>query len=557
MDRTLRHLDQLCPASARFAADFNPHWLLKASGYRSTQARQPLRQAAMARSPDQPTRCPMSRVPRAASSSWGGPFLVAPIACAAGLAVAVAGPLALLGAVAAVLGLALSFGRPHWTLAALAVVNFAAISDGTLVGEVSIAAAAEPLRPVVLGAAVVQAISLWLSGDARNALAVTGPTIPLLVVVFASILDSTTFPVEGENSIAFAALLLSVGFMAAFLARDARNCESAVVALAAAYGAMGLLNALLAPLVEEPFLQTSSGPRFQGLLENPNSIGLLASVGISLLVAAGLASGASRSRKRACLTGAAILGVQLLLSVSRSGLAGATLSLIVLFVILSRGRLQLRAVVGLLLVSAAAVIALTGVAGQISEALRLTTTSIAGGRVGVLSQALELVPQRPLLGHGYGSERTLVESLGDIPGGFTGAYAGNVFVGLLLEMGFLGLFAFAIASAVPLIRFAQLRRQLRRIGGVTPAPEIAVWPAVAVAGLTNAQGESFLVRPGGISAPVIWFALAMCTALGVEALRRSKTSPNPSARVRARNPRGAAAEDVRLAVEVSRRRSCG
>lgn len=423
----------------------------------------------------------------------------------------------MLAAAAAVLALVLSVGRAHWTVAALVFVNLAAVADGSLMGNVSLADAAQPLRPIVLGAAAVQATRLLLRGDARGAFAVNAPMIPLLIVVAASIAWSAHLPVEAENSIAFATLLLSVGVIAAFAARDARVRQKVLFAVALAYGAMGFLNVLLLPVVDTAFRATASGPRFQGLLENPNSVGLLASAGIPLLIAAGLATQSSLFQRRLWLTGAAVLGVQLLLSVSRSGLAGAIAAVLVLFVILTRGRATLRAMAMVVLASVITVLLLAGVAARVAEALRLGTAARAGGRVEVLPQARELIAQRPLLGHGYGSERGLFESLGDIPG-FTGSYAGNVFVDLMLEMGVLGLLTFGIACAVPLVHFSTFWRMRRAV-----QVEFAIWPAVAIGGLTNAQGESYLVRPGGIGAPVIWFALAICTALGLEARRRRQT----------------------------------
>jgi len=55
-------LEQLRARVRQFAADYNEHWLLERHGYRSPrQAREALRQTAMARSPRSPTKCPVKR----------------------------------------------------------------------------------------------------------------------------------------------------------------------------------------------------------------------------------------------------------------------------------------------------------------------------------------------------------------------------------------------------------------------------------------------------------------------------------------------------------------
>jgi O-antigen ligase len=146
----------------------------------------------------------------------------------------------------------------------------------------------------------------------------------------------------------------------------------------------------------------------------------------------------------------------------------------------------------------------------------------------VFSQAIDLIGERPIIGYGYGSERTLIESLGDVEG-FTGRYAGNVVVDILLEVGLLGLVAFLAVLVTAGLRVGALVRRRATL----PAEAVA-WPAVAVGGLANGLGESFLMRPGGISAPATWFALSMCSAVSLAVLAEphgqlhAHQSPDPA-----------------------------
>jgi O-antigen ligase len=167
---------------------------------------------------------------------------------------------------------------------------------------------------------------------------------------------------------------------------------------------------LLAPLIGG----LSFGARFSGLMENPNSVGLLTALLMPLAVERLL----SRGRFRDYL----LVGV-MVLSVVISGSRGGMLATLVgtTYVLWKARRRAF--VVGLLASVAAAILILASPHEREAEMMvdpyrRAPTLATGGGRVEVWPIALHIIRQRPFLGHGFGTEDLLFQSYGYDPESF-------------------------------------------------------------------------------------------------------------------------------------------
>lgn len=446
----------------------------------------------------------------------GEKLLAVSLSVVLAIVLVVKGPVAVFAACIGVSALVLGLLRLKYALFLLVLVNLLAVARAPLPGGLVLSDLAQSARPLVL--VIVSLHALWYAFEAGvPTMRLLAPTMPLLLVAAGSVVAAPSVPAEWENIFGLAALLAASAILAwPVSATDATN-RSAVLAVASAFGLVAALNVILAPLAGSPFAATDAGARFTGILENPNSVGLLGFAGVPLLFAAAKLRPVGSATRAGYLLLAALLLGEVFLSGSRAGLAGTAAAAAVLFVGLTRHRMALR-IGGACLIAGAAALAmsLTPLTAKLSELFRFTTLADAGGRRQAASLVLDEVRDRPFVGHGYGSSRGIFESFGQVPGGFTGLYAGNVFLDAALEIGLIGILALLIAFLVPLRRTGHIRR-LSREGRLVAL----TWTAVAVGGLVNAQGESFLVRPGGANAPVFWFSLAVCSATGWRALTLS------------------------------------
>jgi O-antigen ligase len=214
---------------------------------------------------------------------------------------------------------------------------------------------------------------------------------------------------------------------------------------------------------------------------------------------------------------ATLLVVEVFMSVSRAGILGLIASATIIVVELTRRRLGIRILVILLTISAAALLALSGVTGRLSVDLRLASLSGGSGRSAAWSWAVDQIGHRPPLGYGYGSSPdlfakfSLLDSLSPVSAGFVGSYAGNVFIDIGLELGLFGIIAFLTACAIALRRMrVGLNPQRLRPGGLAGSACLAMF----IGGVVDAQGESWVLAPGGVVTVAFWFALLFTAAAG-------------------------------------------
>jgi O-antigen ligase len=181
--------------------------------------------------------------------------------------------------------------------------------------------------------------------------------------------------------------------------------------------------------------------RFRGLMENPNSLGLLA--GVMFPVALERLH-ARRWPRYWVLVG--IMAVSLVLTASRGGILAALIgSAYVLWK--ARRRTFLAGAVALLFAAL-----WVGTSSRLKERwienpiLRAETIRTGSGRISeAWPAAMTIIGERPLLGHGFGTEDLLFEAYGYDPKSFrehTGSYLHNSYLGLTAQTGLVGALAF-------------------------------------------------------------------------------------------------------------------
>lgn len=255
---------------------------------------------------------------------------------------------------------------------------------------------------------------------------------------------------------------------------------------------------LLAPLLGG----LSFGERFSGLMENPNSVGLLT----ALLMPPAVERLLSRGRFRDYLL-VAVMVVSVVLSGSRGGMLA---TLIGTTYVLWKARKR-AFVLGLLASLAAAILILANPHEREAEMmvdpyLRAQTLATGGGRVEVWPVALRMIRQRPFFGHGFGTEDLLFQSYGYDPESFlqhTGSYLHNSYLGLTAQLGLVG----AVTFFLPLILFAY--RRIRASLGDARLEVTHALEGTLIAALVACLFESWIYSMGNSQAFPFWVCLVL------------------------------------------------
>jgi len=441
-------------------------------------------------------------------------------AAVAGVATYRTGPSILLLLSAGAIAAAALVSQIRWTLLGLVVANLMAVSKASLLGSsLSLATVGTPARNVALAILGAQlARQLIVHGLPLRAVI---HLLPLLAAVGLSLLAAPAVPVDGVKAPGFCLLIVGLAVLAWRVQVSDRSLRAVIFALAFAYGALVAANLVLLPFINQP----ASGPlqspavRFQGILENPNTVGSTSYVAVAALVgAAMLRPPASLSRRLALILAAVATG-EVVLAVSRGGMAALIVTAFTLFLCLTTRKPTTRLLTITFVAAVVSVTLLLGLGTSVSDNLRLNTAAAASGRTSTATLVIKSIGQQPLFGHGYGSEKQILRSFQDISGGiavaggqeYIGLYSGNVFLDCGLELGVIGLGSLLAAFAVPLI---QLTRFWRRPLSTTQQLSRAVFLAMALGGLTSVQSESYGLVLGGVSVTALWFSLGMCAASG-------------------------------------------
>ena len=236
--------------------------------------------------------------------------------------------------------------------------------------------------------------------------------------------------------------------------------------------------------------------RFRGIMENPNTVGLMA--GLTLPLAVGLVISRVGVPRLWWITVAGVAAVTLLLSQSRGGFVSGAVGVLVVFVLSHRGRRTLvGAVVGCLI----AVVLVLAVRGPTPAPSAVTSFAqrfqdrTGSGRLDAWKLSLELSAERPALGWGFGTTELVFGPPAAALPGWRGDLVPSAYLQALLELGPVGLTMLLVVVAHVLVRGWPGRR--------TSPLHAAVYGAV-VAGTIHASVEAGMLAAGSVFALNYW-----------------------------------------------------
>jgi hypothetical protein len=316
-----------------------------------------------------------------------------------------------------------------------------------------------------------------------------------------------------------------------------------VVLGAAAVAVAGLLTyAIKSRLAVEP--ATVSYPaRFRGIGENPNTDPILYGVAVPVCVWLALWLRSRPARLAAAAVGALLVGVTVAAQSRGALIAAAAGSLVPLLFVVRAGRRRVIAVaaLGVVMVLALGITTLPSslpptpssarpghgldvprnadltlpleidvgshfASGQARPHRHLLSAS---GRVQAWKGALHQAGERPVLGHGFGTEqRVFVDRFYS----FYSSLPENSYIGALLQLGVAGLLLLLAAIALPLV--------VARRGGAA----VAGCVGAAVAGAVAAFVQSYLWSVGGTATSVFWVCCLLAPAAAYAFARSASAS---------------------------------
>ena len=340
----------------------------------------------------------------------------------------------------------------------------------------------------------------WSRPEQRCAIALGG----FALVAAASVAWSVDAPLSAARASTF---LLLMGMIAASSLRwdDEGKIATDFSALAIAASVVGALNLFAYILAPEWAFDRS---RFQGILQNPNTIGV--SAGIALPLALGLRLRAVGFRRHLWTLAAICLFLPLVASQSRGGIVAALAGLGVLWLRTKKRSARhlvaaaLTIIVGLVGFGAVRSIAPELIPSQLDRAYArfaepAATETQGSGRLAAWDLALSIWAERPLTGWGFGTtEETFGARSGSIIDVFLGQHPHNGFLEVLLEIGPLGALLIVVALGTALLQLLRDRHDPLRAGVA----------GAFFGGLVLTGVESGITSAGSIYGFYFWFMFA-------------------------------------------------
>lgn len=368
-----------------------------------------------------------------------------------------------------------------------------------------------------------------------------GAMLAALAVV--SVAWSAAPRVSLERAVGFTVLLVTAAALGVGAAGRERRVGHLLLALAV--GAVGVAVAGLVHYAFSPeqaviAATTAQGPRYNGLGANPNSMSML--LAISLPIGAwALWEAGSRLAKTVGVAALLLVVGSISTSGSRGAIAGAVLGMLVFAAAAGgerRARLALAAVVGLVTVAGLAALELQRPAERntrvqleeqtitVPEGAELfrpldsdigwpgggrahpqrTLIGASTGRVRALEGGLGLAADRPVLGHGFGTEDHVFVDRYYL---FFSSRVENSYIAIALEIGVVGLALLLGLVGLVLVRAA------RSLGRLEPRRRraAAACMGAVTAGLVLGATQSYWTAPGSVAAPTFWLALSLLAAV--------------------------------------------
>jgi O-antigen ligase len=259
------------------------------------------------------------------------------------------------------------------------------------------------------------------------------------------------------------------------------------------------------------------GGRFQGLIESPNGLGAMGALTVPLIVR-------QVAIEESYIYHALVFLVvgEILLTGQRSSI-GITLGVFVFIYVMSYGKKSVKS--GIFILFLYSIVAYFMYREFLYEkVIRYETLENLSTRETIWGLMIGYIEEKPLIGHGFGTEDFLHEWYGvsAIEEGFRGIYAANSYIGLTAQTGILG----AATFFGPLVFIFCKSSLFGRTGGIRKVTMAAVLLAGLVLGIT----ESWTYAMGNLHCLSFWTIVMLLVRRSV--IRRA-AQPKSTPRTRA------------------------
>ncbi len=342
------------------------------------------------------------------------------------------------------------------------------------------------VRWAFLGALAFRGTMNWITGRVpKRFREVDFWAISFIGLAFFSFYYSILPALTLQKSAAISVFYLAVFWGVASYARE----EAAIVSVVRDLLKMG------AVIVVAGFFFIGQG-RYSGIFGNPNAVGAFSTFFMPLAI-----SFYFYERKPWMMTLIVLIVLGLILSDARAGILGTMVgTLYVLWYRFRNLRLPLAVVVLFLLVTLSLFCLLFG-AAWFFEYIRFNSLSTGSGRMDAWREILRLICLRPWTGFGFGTEEFLFYKFDIQFEEHAGAYAHNVYLGLVSQLGIVGACFFFGPLAIFWIRnaFHIDRSTSSSLHWLHPALN-----SILLGGLIHATFESWIYSAGNFVNFVFW-----------------------------------------------------
>jgi len=240
--------------------------------------------------------------------------------------------------------------------------------------------------------------------------------------------------------------------------------------------------------------------RFEGIFQNPNSIGIICALLIPLSLWKFL-----ETKKKSALILFFLMLASLLLSASRGSINATVIGLGYFIYIRSK---KYRPLVFSFTMSF--VLILIWIVETLAKQyfigyIRAETLPTGAGRFEVWPIALNLIIDKPILGYGFGIEEKILQIKHIVPHLHPGGYFHNSYLGMMLQLGIPGFIIFYTPLLILIFKEVFLR-QNKQISSLRYALQASV-----IAGLSCAFFESWVYSVGNSQAFPFWVIVMLLT----------------------------------------------
>ncbi len=246
-----------------------------------------------------------------------------------------------------------------------------------------------------------------------------------------------------------------------------------------------------------PHLSFLAG-RFQGIFQNPNSIGITCAILSPLSFWHFL-----ETKKKTALFLFFLILVALFLSASRSSINATVIAMGYFIYTHSKNYRPLVFFSLMSLILILTLVAQTITTHFLKVYIRPETISTLGGRINIWPPAVDLIMDRPFFGYGFGVEEKILSLKYAILRQHVGGYIHNSYLGMLLQLGIVGFIIFYGPLFILLLKELFSRRDT-----ATPLLRYALQASV-IAGLLCCIFESWVYSVGNAQALPFWIIVML------------------------------------------------